>query len=855
MAKNKSPVDAALEVARKVRVPKKPLKAKGKKTVPTKLDWGPGIPEDKLAYLNDEEMALVQAKRGYKGKRSFDGIPAFPDPGDTGAGDNSRLPDGGGGVGTGGRPGGAGGQSGSGAPGAGGASKGSTSGAGGPSAGADSKQSAPASAPMGGPTGGPTSAPARTEPSRGATPPSSFGPRAGSMPGTPVSTAPSTAAYEGALSRIAQGSSVIGGPAGPKIQDRAPQAPPSTVSYSQTPTIGPSRGLGAVPAAPGSFSQPDYSIGGNSPLSSLETTSYDRMAQDKLNAEAAAKNMSSGLLGSSVPVGTAGYTAEQQAARYPGAPTYNATDTITNALEAAKITAPVGKPAIGVNPNLYSSPIAMSRPPTEIAQDPSLAGRALSANTLGERLVNASVGAANTIGDYASSLFGGTPTVAGVDPRVSQTPFGAYPKEGYVRSKEQILSQMYQEMPTIEKGVYNTAKAIEGAGNYLGSAARNVGDYASSLFGGTPTTQAATTTGINPQTGLPFGEKIQDRLPTSTVPTIAGVNPQTGLPFGEKLQGRLPSYEAPTPISPAQEAMSLQQTIDDYRKVQADREFSRSIGENIYGGTPETLTSTAAPASAPASVGAAPNVQSTPAPSVAATNPAVMNTPYGPVTQAQFDRMTPVDQQKLRDWAQNYAATATSVFNKSPAEQARDVRQAINLATAATAPRGPTNVNVPGADLPVGPMTVSPSQEGYSSVYDTADVSPSQGDYSPSQAPSYDTSPSQQSGLTAAQRESYLGSLGGDRTGGGVRRNVGMGYSGFGAGAKKAPVQYLKPLPPWENYSYLYSDYPEIGNPSPNIAAFNEYNATMKRGGRVGDSVDAAMRLARQTVVRRPKTR
>lgn len=64
-------------------VPKKPVATSGKKTVPEVLDWGNGIPKDYLAYLNKHEMALVQAARKYKGKRSYSGIPAYPDPGDT----------------------------------------------------------------------------------------------------------------------------------------------------------------------------------------------------------------------------------------------------------------------------------------------------------------------------------------------------------------------------------------------------------------------------------------------------------------------------------------------------------------------------------------------------------------------------------------------------------------------------------------------------------------------------------------------------------------------------------------------------------------------------------------------------
>jgi hypothetical protein len=62
-------------------------------------------------------------------------------------------------------------------------------------------------------------------------------------------------------------------------------------------------------------------------------------------------------------------------------------------------------------------------------------------------------------------------------------------------------------------------------------------------------------------------------------------------------------------------------------------------------------------------------------------------------------------------------------------------------------------------------------------------------------------------------------------------------------------------MPDWVDYSYLYNDYPELalGN-TPNIGAFNQYNATFKRGGRIGDSIEAALRLALQGIVSRNKT-
>ena len=268
MAKKSSLVDKALEVSRKNRVPKKPVKTKGKKTVPAVLDWGTGIPEDKLAYLNDEEMALVQAKRTFKGKRSVDGVPAFPDPGDTAAGAKSSGPDrgptggpsrtspssgagaGSGGLGGGGK-GGPGGSPG-GSPGAGGSNAGSSGGQSSPSGGSGGQKATPS----GGPGGGSLSAPARSAPSSAPSSPAGTRGFTGGFTGgyDPVSSAPPSMSWQGAVDRIAQGSSVIGNPDRQKqFTDRVPQATPQTVKYSQEPTVGPNRGLGYPAVSPANY--------------------------------------------------------------------------------------------------------------------------------------------------------------------------------------------------------------------------------------------------------------------------------------------------------------------------------------------------------------------------------------------------------------------------------------------------------------------------------------------------------------------------------------------------------------------------------------------------------------------------
>ena len=709
MARKKSPVDAALEVARKVRVPKKPVKAKGKKTVPSKLDWGPGIPEDKLAYLNDEEMALVQANRGYKGKRSVYGVPAFPDPGDTAAGSSKssgpdRGPTGGpssspsssgaGGLGGGGK--GSTGGSPGGSPSAGGSKSSPSGGQSSPSGGAGGQKATPS----GGPGGGSLSAPARTAPSAAPSSPAGFGPRQSSMPGSPVSTAPSTQSWQGALDRIARGSSVVGNPTGQKpFTDRVPQAAPQAVRYSQTPTVSPNI------SGPGNYSSlSSFTSGANSPFADPGVTSYDAEKERDRAIASARTAAQSGILGPSVPAGAARYTAAQQAAAFPGSSTYGATDTITNALQAAKAATPVGAPAIGTNPNLYSSPIAMSRPPTEVAQDPSLTGRAASAQTLGQQLAFASGAAANTIGDY------------------------------------------------------------------IGGAAQRAGDYVSSMFGGEPTMQAAS------------GKLYSDRLPGSEA-----------MPPGDV-------YKTPGPKMASGFVSEMGRNISgvgNYSLAGAPAVPSGaiSIGKNISG--VGNYSQAGVPSNAP--VGASPNVPPASAPTT------------------------------------SYSG---NVFNKGPMQQAEDIRRAVALAqgVAPSRQQSQSDINVPGYP---GPQ---------------ADISPSQGDYSPSQAPAYDVSPSQQSGWTSAQRDAYLGSLGNSKTGQ-VPLARSPQQTQAGVAAPVVPPTTLAPMPDWVDYSYLYNDYPELalGN-TPNIGAFNQYNATFKRGGRIGDSIEAALRLALQGIVSRNKT-
>ena len=59
-------------------IPKKPLAvSRAKKKLPVELDWGPGVPKDRLAYINADEKALIQRFRKTKAAREYAGVPAF----------------------------------------------------------------------------------------------------------------------------------------------------------------------------------------------------------------------------------------------------------------------------------------------------------------------------------------------------------------------------------------------------------------------------------------------------------------------------------------------------------------------------------------------------------------------------------------------------------------------------------------------------------------------------------------------------------------------------------------------------------------------------------------------------------
>ena len=61
-------------------IPKRPLAvSKAKKTLPLTIDWGKGIPKDRLRYINAREEGLIKAARSTTAERSHKGVKAYAD--------------------------------------------------------------------------------------------------------------------------------------------------------------------------------------------------------------------------------------------------------------------------------------------------------------------------------------------------------------------------------------------------------------------------------------------------------------------------------------------------------------------------------------------------------------------------------------------------------------------------------------------------------------------------------------------------------------------------------------------------------------------------------------------------------
>lgn len=738
----------ALEVARQVkRVPQKPVKTKGKKTVPAVLDWGPGIPLDKLAYLNDDEMALIQAKRMFKGKRGYKGIPAFPDPGDTAYGDRGQGTSSSSGLGnnTGGNYssndshyGNSTGNSTVGSNTNGGSNSGSSSYSGNTSAagtnttgGSESGTSTSAAAASSGssgtgasagspdknktsgPSSGPTSQPARTETSYSNTATSPSTPpvtRGFSAPGNynPVTSAPSTMASEAALDRIASGSSVIGNTAvggytAPKFQDRVP----TSVSYTPPTDEGPVDTTGA-----------------NSPFADPEVSQYD------------ADNPS-----------LAGAVGQYSQYRSPPSPT---TSAYTNAMN-----------------QVYAN------------QD------------------------AQNFGDDM-----GLPRGGGYTRVMDPTPTSYSPTPS-------------QYTPSDMAGTTSAYGTLSGPNVGLGFNPATPGTYASNA--------AVAADQANPAqnaAGLGSVKQITDRVPEYSAP--------------KTIFDRVPAYSEPNPAisgvpAPTQYGPVVATTEDPYNQRYA-------VAANLLGQVPIAQ------------------------PSYDATAGAATTPPLG--------------------------TNSTNPFYSSPAQQAADIRRAVALAQGPATT--PTVINVPGGDLPVAPSLKNPF---YSSPSEQAGdvrraVALAQGpatnvvpasqqktvpageyDYNSAQDPVNSMKPiypgdeDQPSYMSPQQQTAYLQSLGDTRSSETqtpfgredvVRDSLNQNdnVNTEETTDKNKPEKTEKDRERIRRLgrlkkNYMYSDYKaKLPRADRDISNFNKFNKRFfNEGGKVGDSVEAAIRLAKSKLL------
>jgi len=720
--KRKTPVDAALEIARNA-IPKKPVATKGKRTVPAALDWGDGIPLDKLAYLNDDEMALVQAKRLFKEPRSYNGIPAFPDPGDTAAGDTGQGTSSSEGLGnnvsTGNTDSNDVGSTQSSDNQTNTASTGNDVG----SIQSSNDTGATSTSPSGtgstssgetkttttGPSTGPTDQPARSETSYSQ--PATTAPVSsptGSLQGPggydPASTAPSTEETNIALNRIAEGSSVLNNPYSYNPVQKTPDRV-APVNYNQQPTV----------------DMPD-TTGAPSPLSDPTLDQYDRSAYD------------TGLSQNQVAAVNAANQAALDA-RYVG----------------SDLDAPV--PGSGLTPPSYS--------------DPSMVGPA--------------------------------------------------PRETSLISAREPTDYVG---PTTQQAAIDNALKIATNPNVTPAAVSQPAipaDYSN------PPVYTPSSTGITPvYPGQQYDTTILKDVPYSNVPSDTGirktVNPYA--PTGEAVaSATTPEINAPVGYTPSDM-----------------RGNTRGIGQ-LNGPNQGLGYNLATPSSA------APTVASTPS-----------------VT----------------------TANATNPYYSSPSQQAADVRRTIALAQGPAV--APTEINIPGGDLSVAPAqqqaaidnavkiaSNSPPTRGLLQPQDqspavvAAGVAPEETtgefDYDPAQDPAnymQPIYPGDESGpgyFTPEERQAYLDSIQGTRSSERLPEYVPQTTRPDDTNKEDKPNKKPRPIRkprPYRPHDYTYNNYANLGaghGADPDIIAFNKYNQNLNRGGRIGDSVEAALRIAKSKLL------
>lgn len=203
-------------------------------------------------------------------------------------------------------------------------------------------------------------------------------------------------------------------------------------------------------------------------------------------------------------------------------------------------------------------------------------------------------------------------------------------------------------------------------------------------------------------------------------------------------------------------------------------------------------------------------------------------------------------------------ANLTNPFYSSPAQQAADIRRAVALAQGPATT--PTEITIPGGDIPAG---VTPASSDTSVV---TDASTGEYDYDPAQDPAnyvrpiYPGDENQPGYFSPEQRIAYLQSLGGTRSSEfmtpiGREQDIQQDVKPEKTDTTE-PEKTDKPNRPNKGIgrlkkNYVYTNYKKkIGRPDRDIVAFNNFNKRFfEKGGKVGDSVEAALRIAKSKLL------
>lgn len=886
---SKSPLDHALEIARKakadaVNIPKKPVAVKGKKTVPAALDWGKGIPEDKLAYLNDEEMALLQAHRMFKGKRSYKGVPAFPDPKDTAAGEagvtsgtTSSTTMGGGGSDSGNGGLGQGGQgSGSSDSSSSGTSTGTSSGTSSSSSTTSSAAPASSSTTAPGTEDDDTSAAAPTTPDTGGTDtggssatapsapaPTTTAPAPSTTYSSPVTSAPSSVSTEGTLDRLSSGTSIISNPSMEKDQSRVPS---SSVDYSQTPVSNPNAGLGALPAQPGSPS-------GVAP----STTKYqDRLPSDDTSVATYSR------LGTQPP--SSPISASQEAVDYRiNAPQYG----------SESIGKPYGDAVPGI-PGGVSSPVYSGSP--------------------NETVIGKNAGAYDPLGSVAAPTAPPQPYTPSDmrSPTRSISPLsgpnqglGYSPAEPSEYSSIPSVGMSYAppitapQYTTIQSGPYvsqvqvDPTASTQTLGDTVTNALSSAYDYVGSLFPqgnvppanypgmsygnpaalGAPGTLSGSMSYESPTYDMTYGpQRPQNVAPAESVPAAPPAMNVPGLTFEKPaIPGTLgapdlsgftyyqpprydPSYGPQLPVKSITDQLGTKLIYD--RVSPEQRTFPGAVSPGGFT-TPDMSIASSPSIQQPTSYEATALPQAAVGPTMPTVNPFARYSSEGlppGYADTYLNEGTPEPVRTRGIPAVNEslppATGEESIGGETISETPEDVAPAAPAAVAPSAPVAPaTSVTAPEEDVDVAPYDpyAQPTDQYVAPVdpYTLGDLA-------------------QPTNWTDAQRQAYMNSYAStdDRepiryNGSGFVRRDNSGGDGFRRRGRFGRNPYRGNEREFIPYDYLSTDYATLPPPpNPNITTYNDYSYyPYKSGGKVGDSVDAALRLARQSVVNRNKTR